>query len=189
LHTKGAPEEVLARCTRAMSGGGDRPLTPADAARILEVIDRDTAAGLRLLGVASRRLAAAPDDRRQRSSVEAELCFLGAVALYDPPRPEVADAVAVCHRAGIRVIVVSGDHPGVLTNRLLLAGIAFELAFALALTYAPPLQGLFDTAPLPPQLLLLLLPFPFIVWAVDDVHRRLVRARRAGPIVTDGAVA
>jgi calcium-translocating P-type ATPase len=470
LHTKGAPEEVVARCTRVVSGSSDRPLTEDDAARILEVIDRDTAAGLRLLGVAGRRLAAVPADHRQRESIEAELCFLGVVALHDPPRPEVADAIGRCRSAGIRVIVVTGDHRntaatvarqvgiggdtlqvvggdeldrmregdldgllasgdelvfarvspeaklriadalralgevvamtgdgvndapalhradigvamgrvgtdvareaatviltddnfativaaveegrrvyanirkfvfyifvhltpeavpflvfalsggaiplpltvlqilaidlgteilpalalgrepaephvmtdpprprtenviqvgmllrawvvlgsvsaglvlagyfyvlvrggwhwgapvgagtalhhtyvqattmtflgivacqvgtafaarveraslrsiGVFTNRVLLAGIAFELAFALALTYAPPLQGLFDTAALPPQLLLLLVPFPFVVWAVDDCHRRLVRVRRADSVVTAGRV-
>ena len=105
------------------------------------------------------------------------MTFLGIVAC------QVGTAFAA------RVERVSLRSIGVLTNRLLLAGIAFEIAFALALTYAPPLQGLFDTAALPPHLLLFLLPFPFIVWAVDDVHRRLVRARRADPIVTDGAVA
>ena len=66
--------------------------------------------GLRVLAVARRRLpdGSAPPERRE--DAERDLCLLGLVALFDPPRPEVAEAVARCHEAGIRIIVVTGDY-------------------------------------------------------------------------------
>jgi magnesium-transporting ATPase (P-type) len=66
---------------------------------------------------------------------------------------------------------------GLLSNPLLLGGIAFELAFAAALVYLPPLQQLFGTTTLPPSALAIIVPFPFIVWGVDEL-RRLRRRRR-----------
>jgi calcium-translocating P-type ATPase len=111
LHTKGAPEEVLARSRRVLTADGtERPLAPADVDRIVDVVDEYAAAGLRLLGVARRRLAAVPA-QEHRGQVEDDLCFLGVVALTDPVRPEIAGAIERCHTAGIRVIVVTGDHP------------------------------------------------------------------------------
>jgi calcium-translocating P-type ATPase len=95
--TKGAPECVLARCA----------LTEAELARALASADRFAAQGLRVLALARRRLETLDDDR---DIVERSLDYAGLIALLDPPRPEVADAVANCHRAGIRVIVVTGDH-------------------------------------------------------------------------------
>ncbi|HXZ69248.1 MAG TPA: HAD-IC family P-type ATPase, partial [Streptosporangiaceae bacterium] len=64
---------------------------------------------------------------------------------------------------------------GVFSNRLLLAGIAAELALAAAIIYLPPLQDLLSTAALPPRLLLITLPFPFIVWGADEIRRYLLR--------------
>jgi magnesium-transporting ATPase (P-type) len=66
---------------------------------------------------------------------------------------------------------------GVLSNRLLLAGIALELALTAAIIYLPPLQHLLSTAALPPHLLLVTLPFPFIVWGADELRRYLLRRR------------
>ncbi len=110
VHAKGAPEEVLERS--AMIGGASDhvPITDQDRARVLAVLERYAADGLRVLAVARRRLpeGAQPPDRREL--VERELVFLGLVALFDPPRPEVEPAVARCHDAGIRVIVVTGDY-------------------------------------------------------------------------------
>jgi magnesium-transporting ATPase (P-type) len=68
---------------------------------------------------------------------------------------------------------------GIWSNRLLLWGITFELAFAASLAYLPPLQAAFGTATPPALALVLLLPFPFLVWAVDDFWRR--RAVRSSP--------
>jgi magnesium-transporting ATPase (P-type) len=67
---------------------------------------------------------------------------------------------------------------GVVSNPLLLGGIAFEVLFAAAVIYLPPMQVLFDTAPLPPWALLLLLPMPLLVWGIDEAFRS-VRRRRA----------
>ena len=110
VHTKGAPEEVLARST--MIGGPDDhvPLTEAGRAHVLEVLERYAARGLRVLAVARRRLPEGAGPPSRREDAERELCLLGLVALFDPPRPEVAEAVARCHDAGIRIAVVTGDY-------------------------------------------------------------------------------
>ena len=110
VHAKGAPEEVLAHC--ALIGGptDHRPLTSTDRTEVLAVLERYAAQGLRVLAVARRRLppGAEPPDRRE--DAERDLCLLGLVGLFDPPRPEVAEAVAACHAAGIRIIIVTGDY-------------------------------------------------------------------------------
>ncbi|HEX6457266.1 MAG TPA: cation-transporting P-type ATPase [Solirubrobacterales bacterium] len=110
VDTKGAPETVLPRCTAiAGEGGASRPLDDATRARVHEATDRFADEGLRVLAVAHRRLGAGVPRRREEA--ERDLTLLGLVAMIDPPRPEVAAAVARCHRAGIRIIVVTGDHP------------------------------------------------------------------------------
>src|SRR5581483_7048168 len=110
VHAKGAPEEVLARSTRIGGRDNHRPITDEDRRTVLAVLDRWAAQGLRVLAVARRRLpdGAGPPERRE--DAERDLCLLGLVALFDPPRPEVAGAVERCHAAGIRIIVVTGDY-------------------------------------------------------------------------------
>jgi calcium-translocating P-type ATPase len=111
LHTKGAPEAVLARCESVLGSDGrqvglEAPLRQA----IDERVQRASAQGMRLIAVATRPLSeGAPPKQRDRA--ETGLTLLGLVAMEDPPRPEVADAVASCHEAGIRIIVITGDHP------------------------------------------------------------------------------
>ena len=110
LNTKGAPESVLPRCTAVADGtGSSRLLDDATRARVHEATDRFADQGLRVLAVAHRRLGATVP--QERAEAERDLTLLGLVAMIDPPRPEVAAAVARCHRAGIRIIVVTGDHP------------------------------------------------------------------------------
>jgi calcium-translocating P-type ATPase len=95
-YTKGAPERVLARCN----------LTASARAAALAEAERLAAQGLRVLALARRCV----DAIGERDTVERALEYVGLVALLDPPRPEVAAAVKRCHRAGIRIIVVTGDH-------------------------------------------------------------------------------
>jgi magnesium-transporting ATPase (P-type) len=106
---KGAPKEILALCATVRAGTETRLLSDTDRGAVLAEHDRLAADGLRLLGVAVRpvpeALLGAPG-----SAIERDLTFLGFVALWDPPRPEVETAVAMCRTAGIRVVMVTGDY-------------------------------------------------------------------------------
>jgi calcium-translocating P-type ATPase len=111
LHTKGAPEAVLPRCVSILSSDGtELPLPEAGRQQITQQVEAYAQKGLRVLALARRT---APDGgiTPAREDAERELCFLGLVTMFDPPRPEVAEAIARCHSAGIRVNVITGDHP------------------------------------------------------------------------------
>ena len=110
VHTKGAAETVLPCCTRALDLDG-RPvaLSAALLAEIEAAVDRYAAAGLRVLAVARRAVTTA-EPAADRTATESGLTLLGLVAMVDPPRAGVAGAVAVAHRAGIRVHVITGDY-------------------------------------------------------------------------------
>ncbi len=111
VNAKGAPEEMLGRAAGVLAADGSvRPLDDATRAAVLEAIERYALTGLRVLAIANRELPSGSDAPVQRDEVERELVLLGLVALFDPPRPEVAEAVSRCHGAGIRVIVVTGDY-------------------------------------------------------------------------------
>jgi calcium-translocating P-type ATPase len=112
VDAKGAPEHLLPSCSTILwRDGNERALGKEEASAVDRAVATFAKQGLRILAVADRRLAepALPPDRREQA--ERELCLLGLVAMLDPPRPEVADAVARCHRAGIRIVVITGDHP------------------------------------------------------------------------------
>jgi magnesium-transporting ATPase (P-type) len=108
-YVKGAPREVLALCTRIRLQGQDRPLDENLTGEVLGTNDGYAAGGLRVLGVAMRPI---PDgeDWHSPEAVERDLVFLGLVAMMDPPRPEVTEAVQKCHHAGIRIIMITGDY-------------------------------------------------------------------------------
>ena len=108
--TKGAPEAVLPRCDSLIRDGQARPFGEAEREAVARAVADDAGRGLRVLALAERRLEPGTDVPEHREQAERHLCFLGLVAMLDPPRPEVADAVRRCHRAGIRIIVISGDH-------------------------------------------------------------------------------
>ncbi len=110
LITKGAPDVLLDRCTRVRQGMASVPLDDALRAHILADVDTLSDAALRTLAVAYRPLA--PDEDPQATeSLEHDLIFVGTVGMLDPPREEAAQAIAEAHRAGIRVIMITGDHP------------------------------------------------------------------------------
>ncbi|MGE5547861.1 MAG: cation-translocating P-type ATPase [Solirubrobacterales bacterium] len=107
LQVKGALDALLPLCAGVAEGDRVRPLTEADRRRVTEAEAAMARDGLRVLAFA-RRLV--PEDQ-PKESWESELVLLGLVGLEDPPRPEVPGAVAQCRTAGIRVIMVTGDHP------------------------------------------------------------------------------
>jgi calcium-translocating P-type ATPase len=108
--TKGAPDVLLARCTRERVGTGEQELTQGRRAEILAAVDRLAEAALRTLAVAYRPLETTEPPAADES-VEQELVLAGVVGIIDPPRPEVAAAIAEAHSAGLRVIMITGDHP------------------------------------------------------------------------------
>ncbi|NUW38444.1 cation-transporting P-type ATPase [Nonomuraea sp. SMC257] len=111
VDAKGAPETLLPLCSTILeSGGGTGALTPARRRDVERVVDARARRGLRVLAVATRRLDGERPAPRRREDAERDLTLLGLVAMHDPPRPEVAEAVADCRAAGIRVIMVTGDH-------------------------------------------------------------------------------
>jgi calcium-translocating P-type ATPase len=111
VHIKGAPEELLPLCTRlGTQDGQERPLTSQDREAFDLLITGWAQEGLRLLAVAERDIEQSDLGGLTREQAEHDLTLLGVVAMMDPPRPEVAGAVARCHSAGIRLIVVTGDH-------------------------------------------------------------------------------
>ncbi|MBN2195220.1 MAG: HAD-IC family P-type ATPase [Polyangiaceae bacterium] len=102
----GAPDQLLERCAYAQHTDGIRPL---DAAAWKQRLEALAAQGLRMLGVARKDLDAAPE-RLTAEDVDTELMLLGLAGIIDPPRDEAIAAAAECHSAGIRVIMITGDH-------------------------------------------------------------------------------
>jgi P-type Ca2+ transporter type 2C len=109
LIMKGAPDVVLERCTHELVDERVVPLTPERRAQIGAAANAFAEQALRTIAVAHLPLDAAPDELDDTD--EAELVHLGVVGILDPPRPEAATAVAEAHAAGIRVIMLTGDHP------------------------------------------------------------------------------
>jgi calcium-translocating P-type ATPase len=125
VDAKGALETLAPRCTRVVwSDGEERPLGPPERTEVERLADAYASQGLRVLGVAQRRLPEADEPPVRREQAERDLCLIGLVALLDPPRAEVADAVAACHDAGIRIVVITGD------NGLTAAAIAHRVGIA-----------------------------------------------------------
>ena len=109
IDAKGAPESILAMCTsQRAADGGEVPLDPDQWKREVEAI---AAQGQRVLALATRLV---PQDHLvlNTADIDGKLVLLGLVGLIDPPRGEAIDAVAECHRAGIRVKMITGDHAG-----------------------------------------------------------------------------
>jgi sodium/potassium-transporting ATPase subunit alpha len=117
--SKGAVESLLPLCSGELAAAGTAPLTPERRQAVLRTNDALAASGLRVLACAYRELDAASPPAA--ADAERELTLAGLVGLMDPPRPEVAEAIRRCRAAGIRVIMITGDH------RLTAAAIAREV--------------------------------------------------------------
>ena len=107
--TKGAPDELLKRCTKALISGTVVDMTEAIRADILKANKAMADKALRVLAAAKKDLDAAPAIY-EPEAVECDLCFIGLVGMIDPVRPEVKDAINECRSAGIRPIMITGDH-------------------------------------------------------------------------------
>ena len=114
-YAKGAPTEMLALCTRIQVDGQERPLDDSLRAQVMAANDNFAHEGLRVLAVAMRQLPE-PTAETERvkeytpEAIERDLTFLGLTAMMDPPRPEVKAAVEKCRRAGIRIVMITGDY-------------------------------------------------------------------------------
>jgi calcium-translocating P-type ATPase len=141
VHTKGAPEEVLARSAAVVDERGREVSLDADRRQeIAAATQRYAARGLRLIAVGYRDLDHAQQPE-ERGDAEKDLVLAGLVALQDPARPEVRGAVESCHGAGIRIIVLTGDH------RLTAGEVAREVGIGgpdLSPVNAAELEGLTD---------------------------------------------
>jgi Ca2+-transporting ATPase len=128
-YAKGAPELILASCTRQLTPDGEEALDEAGREQVLAVAQELASQALRVLAVARRSDATLED-------AEHEMTFLGLFGMIDPPRPEAKQAVATCEQAGIRPVMITGDHPltaeaiarelGVLTNGRAVTGAELE---------------------------------------------------------------
>jgi Ca2+-transporting ATPase len=143
VFTKGAPDVLLSRCAFELVADRRRPLTSARREEILRTNDVLAGEALRTLGVAARWLeedtlaehTAKPDER-----VEQGLVFAGLIGMIDPPRPEAGDAVARARGAGIRPLMITGDHPrtaGVIARELGIAADARAITGAELETLTP----------------------------------------------------
>ena len=121
VFVKGAPDVLLGRCTSTPKG----PISPSDRARALAANEEMAGKALRVIAVAKRELRSFSPNPEPRM-VESGLTFLGLFGLMDPPRPEVRAAVAKCHLAGVRPVMITGDH------RITALAVAQELDIARA---------------------------------------------------------
>jgi sodium/potassium-transporting ATPase subunit alpha len=166
LYAKGALQTILPRCTTVEAHGGRVPLDETSRRRCLEAESTMGRDGLRVLALAYRRLP----ERLHRDRLEESLTLAGLVGLEDPPRAEVPAALEQCRRAGIKVVMVTGDHPE--------TGTAIARAIGLIRTDAPTvitgdtLNGLSDAE------LRFLIDRPEILFARTSAEQklRIVRA-------------
>ncbi|MFZ2299168.1 MAG: cation-translocating P-type ATPase [Aquabacterium sp.] len=110
LVSKGAPDVLLARCTHLRVGQSIEPMTPERRAQALAQVEELSQAALRTLAVAYRPLAA-DEDLASGHALEEHLIFVGTAGIIDPPREEAGQAIQEARRAGMRVIMITGDHP------------------------------------------------------------------------------
>lgn len=108
-YTKGAPDVVIGRCTHYIKNGAPVPMTEEYRNEILAANKAMADRALRVLAAAEKRLDEIPEDASPEK-LERDLCFVGLVGMIDPVRPEVCDAIVKCRDAGVRPIMITGDH-------------------------------------------------------------------------------
>ena len=119
VYAHGAPEAVLGRCTRIREAGQDRDLDDELRQQLTATMERWAGLGLRLLGLAEKTLPGYPEEKTD--DLERDLTWLGLLGIADPPRDEVPGAIARARAAGVRTVMITGDHP--LTARAIAAEI------------------------------------------------------------------
>ncbi len=107
VFTKGAPDMLLKKCTRLHTSGNECLLDQGKRARILQANDSMAGSALRVIAVAYKKLGSR---EYRRDELESDLIFAGLTGMIDPPRPEAAEAVLKCRMAGIRPVMITGDH-------------------------------------------------------------------------------
>ena len=108
VFTKGAPEELLSCCTKVQIKDTVKDLEEDEKEKIKKQVANLSSKGIRLLGFAQKRIQAIPTNEQE--DIESDLIFLGIVGMIDPPREEAYEAIKLCHTAGIKVIMITGDH-------------------------------------------------------------------------------
>lgn len=106
-YTKGAVDEMIDLCSYLYTEKGVVSLTDEKKKRILTVCGKMSQSALRVLGFSLKNLTMTPDED---ADVETDMTFIGVVGMIDPPRKEVAESVRVCRDAGIRTVMITGDH-------------------------------------------------------------------------------
>ena len=173
VDAKGAPEALLPRCSAIVWGDGrERPLGQNELQEVERIVEDYAGQGLRVLAVAQRRLRTEAPLPEGRDDAESDLCLLGLVAMLDPPRSEVPDAVARCQHAGIRIIVVTGDHG--LTAATIARRVGIVRGPPAIVTGAELARMSEDELD---QVFLFVAPFPFVVWGADELRRWILRRR------------
>jgi Ca2+-transporting ATPase len=117
IFTKGAPDVIIEKCSKIYTSKGIVELTPAGRAEVLKMNDKMAGEALRVIGTAYKRLHSKHNSR----DIEKELVFVGLLGMIDPPRREVVEAVQKCRMAGIKPVMITGDH------KITAAAIAKEL--------------------------------------------------------------
>ena len=107
-YTKGAIDKMVELCTKILTTNGEREITSEDKEKILEMSTKMSAKALRTLGFARTNLDTIPEDEEE--NIEHDLTFIGVCGMIDPPRPEVMESIKTCKSAGIRTVMITGDH-------------------------------------------------------------------------------
>jgi Ca2+-transporting ATPase len=108
-YVKGAPETILERCTHILEHGKEVKLTKAKASKVLQVNEQLAGNALRVLAMAYKRLSSAAE-KYEDAAIERDLVFVGLEGMIDPPREEAIQANKTCQKAGIRTVMITGDH-------------------------------------------------------------------------------